>query len=193
MKNSILLLLLFCTLSAVGQKSQELSILKSDSLWGKEIIQFPIDWAPGMTLKGFEDIRFAPQWDKQKSTEFWSLALAWKVESKKALTASEIINNMEAYFNGLMAPRDTTVVIPRANFLMLEKNSKTSQTTWTGKMKTYDDFHTKEMITLNLSVIQYFCKNTKTAQVIFRFSLHPFEHPIWESLNAIEVLDPLCR
>jgi hypothetical protein len=100
MKYYRVLILLLCAGSCLCQETHELSILKSDTTWQKEIITFPIDWAPGMTIKGFEDLRFAPEWDQSESEQFWSLVLAWKVETEHVLTKTVIINNMDAYFNG---------------------------------------------------------------------------------------------
>lgn len=192
MKYYRVLILLLCAGSCLCQETPALSILKSDSRWQKEIITFPIDWAPGMTIKGFEDLRFSPKWDQPESEEFWSLVLAWKIETEQALKKSDIIHNIDVYFNGLMEPNDSTVIIPKTNFLLLKKETSSNLTAWTGKMKVYDNFHTKDMITLNISVVQYFCANTKTAQVVFRFSLQPFEHSIWNSLHSIKPEHTTC-
>lgn len=193
MKYYRVLILLLCAGSCLCQETQELSILKSDTTWQKEIITFPIDWAPGMTIKGFEDLRFAPEWDQSESEQFWSLVLAWKVETEHVLTKTVIINNMDAYFNGLMEPNDPTIIIPKTNLLLLEKETDSSRSAWIGKIKVYDNFHTQDMITLNISVVQYFCETTQSAQVVFRFSLQPFEHPIWRSLNEVKPQQTKCR
>lgn len=168
-------------------------LLKGDASWASEIIQFPIDWAPGLTLQGFEELRFAPEWDQQKSVQFWSLVLAWSVQTNQALSTTKITDNMEHYFDGLMQPNDFSIKIPIVNLVLLKKEITTNHSSWIGRMKVHDNFHTNKLITLNITVDQYFCETDLTSQVVFRFSPQELEHSIWQSLDAIQLKNTVCK
>ena len=168
MKNFILLTILLFTLPSISQEPDELSILESDATWRKEIITFPINWAPDMTLEGFEELRFSPEWDKEDNSQFWSLVLAWSVKTEKQLTLKDIESNIESYFDGLMKPNDSTIIIPKVNVLFIETEATENSSKFIGKIKMFDDFHTKKMITLNILISQHFCKKENNSKMILK-------------------------
>lgn len=59
-RNLLFAVSLAITTFAIGQEVEHLPFLEADSSWGSEIIPFPVDWAPGMTLTGYEELLFAP-------------------------------------------------------------------------------------------------------------------------------------
>jgi hypothetical protein len=84
MKNLILLFFCLATIPVQGQDSTkaefdghkweapyQLSIPKD---WGVERFLIPISFAPQISYKGVEDIRFAPGWAKIKTDEYWTYA-----------------------------------------------------------------------------------------------------------------------
>ncbi len=177
------LLLVLSSFIVFSQIDEEKSIL-TDSNWNKEIIEFPVDWAPKVDLNGFEELRFSPYWSNPKSDQFWSLIMAWNVKRKKPLTVKEIEQNFEGYFEGLMIPNHWKTTFPRPNALFLSKGGNT--TNITGKMKLFDGFHTGKMIELNIAVSQYFNKKEGKSTLLFRISPKSFDNAIWKLLRSIK-------
>ena len=89
-----LLILTLVSTHTLGQDLQELSILKADTIYRKEIIRLPIEWAPEMTLEGFEELRFSPGWSDSTSSGFWSYVLAWDVKSSAPLSSEGFFLNL---------------------------------------------------------------------------------------------------
>ncbi len=92
--------------------SYSTDLLKAPETWGKEIIVFPIDWAPKMTVKGYEELRFAPEWSKAKHNNFWTLVMAWKVNTTAEISLDELHVNLESYYDGLMTPNHWSQEFP---------------------------------------------------------------------------------
>ena len=185
MKNSILATLtILSSLLVFGQEPPERSILLAHDNWGKEIIEFPIDWAPNLSLEGFEELRFSPYWSNPNHEQFWSLVMAWKINTTAELTLKDIERNFEAYFDGLMKPNHWATTFSRPTALFLP-NTNPKDGSFIGKMKLFDGFHTGNMIRLNITVTQHFCKKRNTSIIVFRMSPKEFEHSIWNELNGI--------
>ncbi len=193
MKNHILVLGILCySFLLFGQEEQHLEIVVADSTWNKEIITFPIAWAPDLTLNGFEELRFAPEWDQPDSPQFWSLALAWKVNANSALTLKQITFNLEHYFDSLMKPNHWATKFPDPTLTLLLSTVINGQTTFTGQMSFFDGFHTGKSMTIKIKATQWFCESTETATVLFQFSPQPKNHEIWKKLNTIVPIKTAC-
>jgi len=191
MKQCLPLIFLLFTAIGLGQE-QDLKILKADSLWGKEIIKFPVDWAPGMTLNGFEVLRFSPEWNNPGSPQFWSLVLAWKVKVDTLLTLKEIKHNLERYFDGLMKPNHWATEFSGPEVTLAFSKTEKSKLL-VGKMKIFDGFHTGKTIVINMLARQTYCNDEGKTIVVFRLSPKDYEHRIWEELKAITLLPGSCR
>ena len=66
---------------------------------------FPLPWSPGIALKGFEDVYFAPGFDDLNSPEYHSYAFFWWLDGKREITAAELQTDMVIYFRGLAEQR----------------------------------------------------------------------------------------
>src|SRR5689334_3811165 len=69
--------------------------------WTIERFLIPISFAPQISYKGVEDIRFAPGWANAKSDEYWTYAFLWYLEDAVKITAPIIEENLKAYYTGL--------------------------------------------------------------------------------------------
>ena len=66
---------------------------------------FPLPWSPGLSLKGYEDLYFAPGFDDLNSPEYHSYLFLWWLEGKQEMTATELEAYMVVYFKGLAQQR----------------------------------------------------------------------------------------
>ena len=108
-----IILLLFQLFSTLSQEKKELSIFENIKNWEKEIIEFPIDWAPSLKVSGFEELLFMPSWKNPKSEQFWSLIIGWNMKTRTELTLNEIEYQFKSYFDGLMKPNNWAKEFPK--------------------------------------------------------------------------------
>lgn len=167
-------------------------ILQSKDGWGKEIIVFPIDWAPKMNVKGYEDLRFAPAWSKPDHEQFWSLIMGWKINTTKELSLKTLHSNLEGYFDGLMIPNHWAQDFPKPTLEFFTYTKTEQGTKFKGKMTIFDGFHTGKTITLNILGAQKLCETTGKSVITFRFSPKEFSHQVWKELNGIIFLESAC-
>ena len=95
------LLLFLCFGFVVSAQNQEVSLLTYPSEWRFEHISFPLDFAPNINWKGFEELRFSPSMFKKKSTEYFTYYFALQIEGKKKLTAQDLETFLTQYYRGL--------------------------------------------------------------------------------------------
>lgn len=197
MKLKIILLftLLFTLLVSVTAKAQEIQekyILVADKSYGKEIIQLPVEWAPGMNLEGFEELRFSPSWKDPDSPDFWSLVLSWNVIAEEPLTVHELEANLHSYFDGLMKPNHWATDFPAPILQLRITETNPNGGTYTGEMRYFDGFHTGKVITTRIKAEQFHCAKTDKTIVLFRMSPQQFDHEVWDGLNAITHRTDYC-
>ena len=74
--------------------------------WRSEIIPFPLEFAPTIAHRGFEDLRFPPGMFDPSSPDYWSYAFTWHTDDAAELDASALGRELTAYFAGLIAAVD---------------------------------------------------------------------------------------
>lgn len=75
--------------------------LETPEGWSGETIELPPGFAPEMTWKGTEQIRFAPGMMKPSSDSFFSYAFVFDVKSTPALTDDIVKEEFLKYYRGL--------------------------------------------------------------------------------------------
>jgi hypothetical protein len=75
--------------------------------WRREVIPFPLDFAPTLAHRGFEEIRFAPGFFDPKAGGYWSYVFAWRLDDTAELDAVALGGELAVYFRGLVAAVDT--------------------------------------------------------------------------------------
>jgi hypothetical protein len=159
--------------------------------WTVERIPFPIEFAPGIPYKGFEELRFAPGWEFTANEEHWSYGFLWWLEGKPNISAEVLQQNLNTYYFGLLSRNIRKRNIPAAKVISPVATIKKIETA-PGDTETYrgtismldylDIMH--NTITLNCLVHKKDC-NTHTA-LIYEISPKPLEHKIWQQLNNLE-------
>lgn len=191
-KSVIILLLLSLSFVSFGQDKEQVSIVKADDTWSTEIIPFPIDWLPKLTFKGFEELRFAPNWSNKEHEEFWTLAMAWQVDTKTEISLEDIQFNFNHYFDALMKPNHWATEFPEPQLELIDLDVSKSGLQFKGIMTYFDGFHTGKVITVNILGNQILCKTTSKSIILFRLSPRDYSEPIWNTLNAIVINNDDC-
>lgn len=76
--------------------------------WTSERFPIPIDFAPQIPYKGVEELRFAPGWGKRSSADYWSYTYVWWIEGSPTITATDLQDNLKAYYAGLVGRNSTS-------------------------------------------------------------------------------------
>lgn len=185
--------LLFLSFFMNAQETEHKKLL--ETTWGAELFTFPINFARGIPLDGYEEAIFPKGWATEESPEFWSYIFAWNVTAEVPLTSSNFEAYLEMYFDGLMdianIKNGDTILPTNALFIKSEEVENKSQ--YTGKIRLYEGRYTKKMMILNVLATQYFCETEKKTVVVFRFSPAEFEKPIWNTMNSIKLIDAECN
>ena len=193
MRESFVLFLFFTASLICSQEKQKISILKNTQNWRKEIIKFPIEWAPNLKVTGFEELHFSPKWAEQKSDQFWSLVIAWEIDAVNLFSLNETEKNLKSYFDGLMKPNHWSKDFPNPKVKLSNKTSENSKTNFTGEMTFFDGFYTGKVITVHIKGEQFFCEKQNKAILIFRLSPKKYNHSIWKTLDEFELVDGFCE
>ena len=74
--------------------------------WKSETIPFPLDFAPGISHRGVEELRFAPGMFDPAAPGYWSYVFVWRTDDAATLAAPILAAELTTYFRGLLAAVD---------------------------------------------------------------------------------------
>tara|TARA_R100000935_G_C2830973_1_gene165064 strand:- start:334 stop:963 length:630 start_codon:yes stop_codon:yes gene_type:complete len=192
-----IILLLFCSLAVVSQEneSQHPLLLQNDLDWGVEHFKLPTGFAQEMTVSGIEEAYFPPGWSQIENSEFWSYLFVWEIDSEQLLDETKLEHNLTLYFNGLMGVPKDTIVPPKlpSTTVVVTTQQNSESSTAVGKVRTFDNFKTKKMMTLHLSVTQQRCTQNGKVILVFLFSPSAPSTPIWDTLRSFAIRDGYCE
>ncbi len=188
-KKSVLILLLFTVGNMLTYGQENESILSAPDNWQREILPFPLSFAPAIDFVGFEDLRFSPGWSDSTSQEFWAYSFAWYIEMDSALTESKLTESFNLYYDGLMGvdlnnQADTINSNPLERTLGLFVKTNAG---FSGKMRVYDAFFTKDYMTLNIKVKESFCPKRNKQIIQCDISPKAFDHAVWKIFNDVRL------
>lgn len=199
MKNLIIIMLCLISLSTTGQNSKNEFdgskwnppyMLAIPQGWDVERFLIPIDFAPQISYKGVEDLRFTPGWGNAKSDEYWTYAFLWYLDNAPKTNAKIIARNLKAYYAGLVGRNIEKRKIP-AEKIIATKTSIKKVKTDKGDVKTYSgtiymlDYMEQKPITLNCIVHLKSCSEQSKTFIFYEISPKPFTDNIWQSLKQL--------
>jgi hypothetical protein len=156
--------------------------------WKHETIPFPLEFAPGLSYRGTEELRFAPGFFQPASSTFWSYAFAWSLEDPPRFDAPTLSPLLREYFSGLALAvgKDKFPMDPARFGVELAPRTEAGRTVLAGQVHSYDPFVTGEAIDLNVEVRLRDCPRARHPLLTFLSSPKPFEDAVWEELHACE-------
>lgn len=190
MNSKLVLIIIFVTISSVLSYAQEIeSVLSAPDNWKSEIIPFPLGFAPTIDFIGFEDLRFLPNWTDSTSQEFWTYTFVWYIEKDSPMTESKLTESFNAYYDGLMgvdlhnqADSTKSNQLDKTRSLFVKNNEG-----FTGEMRVYDRFFTKDYMVLNIKVKEIFCPNTNKQIIFCDISPKLFDHAVWNMFDDVKL------
>ena len=206
MKHLLILMVFLSSLSMYGQEAKpefdghkweapyELSIPKN---WGLERFLIPISFAPQISYKGVEDIRFTPGWAKKESDEYWTYAFLWYLDGAPETNAKIIAENLKNYYTGLFKINTDSTKTSKEKLIPVTTSFK-KIITYKDDLETYsgivemNDYMQLKPITLNCMVHLKSCKEDNKTILFYELSPKPFTHNNWVNLNQLW-LDFKCK
>jgi hypothetical protein len=153
---------------------------------------FPLEWAPSVAHKGFEDLSFVPGFDDVASPEYHSYLILWWLDGTVALTADTLQTEMAAYFRGLAEQRGrNNHFTPNLSFVTAQYAASLAgpasfggarATSFNGKVAVIDRHG--NVVSLYSEVTSAQCSADNTA-VYFAMSKEPRPAALWEKLDRV--------
>ncbi|MEP7111087.1 MAG: hypothetical protein ABI760_24030 [Ferruginibacter sp.] len=160
--------------------------------WSVEHFSLPPDFAPQMTYKGVEDLRFAPGWGDSTSEEYWSYAYLWWLNGNPLINAASLQENLKAYYDGLVGRNIISRKIPANKIvpvIVIVKKLMTGEgdtATYSGEIHMLD-YMTQQPIVLNSKIHIRNCGSQKKHAVVFvEISPKPLVHAVWQQFTKLE-------
>lgn len=186
-KNSVLALIFFTisTIFSFGQENE--TVLNAPDNWKSEIIPFPLGFARDIEFVGFEDLRFAPNWSDANHDNYWSYMFVWYIEKEESMTESKLTSYFNSYYDGLMGVNlinNEGVTNPNQLDKTISLFIKTKDG-FSGKMRVYDRFFSKDYLILNIKVRESFSPKTNKQIILCEISQKEFDHKVWGIFNEV--------
>ncbi len=158
--------------------------------WRIERTPFPPEFASQIPYNGVQDIRFAKGWADSASDAYWSYTYVWWMNGKVSFTKNGIQKALTQYYQGLTnrnierrnIPADK--IIPVSVTLSEAPSNGNDSQTFSGSIKMLDYF-TQSPISLNCTVHNFNCGDTKHSAVLFELSPQSFDRAIWKQLDSV--------
>lgn len=165
--------------------------------WGFERFLIPINFAPSISYKGIEDIRFTPGWAKVKSDEYWTYAFLWYLDGVVKTDEKIIAKNLKAYYTGLFnintdsAKKTSVKLIPTTTAFKKVTIANGDLATFSGTIEMMDYLQLKPIM-LNCRAHLKYCRDKDKTILFYELSPKPYTHIVWLSLNQLW-LDFKCK
>ncbi|MCD6049120.1 MAG: hypothetical protein K0Q55_523, partial [Verrucomicrobia bacterium] len=177
------------TVFAQGRNAAPM-LLKGPVNWGFERMPIPTGFAPDLSLKGFEEVRFAPGMFDTSSTNYFTYALAVSAEGTNSIGMAELKDFLDKYFRGLSisagrqkglnpdpAQFGAEVVSVNSDFAGLNR--------FTAKLPFFDTFSDGRKIALNLEIAVLPKGEANKTLVMMLTSPQATNAPVWQELRTI--------
>lgn len=154
-------------------------LLNTPTNWTIERFDLPPVFAPGLPIKGTEDIRFSPGWSKRDNENYWSYCYLWTLQSGEPLTQADLETCLKFYYTGLVRSNltDTAHLIPVTIKLHRIPNVAPGRKAFKGEIHMLD-YMSKQPIILNLKIHQ------KNNFIFFEVSPLPYANKIWVVMDS---------
>jgi hypothetical protein len=159
--------------------------------WNKELLVFPLDFAPAIQFHGFEDLRFSPGWGDSSSYQKWAYTILWWLDDSVTFTEEILKTDLESYFTGLSRRRaiaekqDTAAFRPAQALVQKTTNLKGELETYYATVFFYDAQVTKKSGELYFKIYVKDCKDKSKTILFFEVAENSYTAPIWLELDKM--------
>ncbi len=181
------LILMFAHQSTLGQQHPVKITFETPEGWKGETITLPPGFAKNMSVKGVEEIRFAPGMFKANAEDFFSYALVFWLPDRKPLDEKTMHAELLKYYRGLaavVAEGRNRKVDPKQFKLKLTKDKKNAGQ-FTATLDWVEPFVTGKPQTLRMELKTGKVPNMDAAYLSMAVSPQSADHDIWPTLRKV--------
>ncbi len=159
--------------------------------WATEVIMFPMDFAPAITYRGFEELRFAPGWDDPASYQKWAYTIVWWMDDAYTFSEKTLQQDLESYFTGLTHQRavaehqDLSAWFPAKVKVQKIKALSGDRETYTASADIFDAQVTKKPGTLYYKIHIKDCPDKTKTIALLEVAENPFTEKAWQELDKV--------
>lgn len=152
--------------------------------WNHETIPFPLGFAPELSYRGVEELRFAPGWSKPDQPGYWSYDIVWWLTEKPVFDAATLEGALTTYFRGLSEAVGGEKYTIDKSLFHAELAADGASRRLTGRIGSMDAFATGLPITLYAVLELRECAKAGRHAVTLMLSPRPRTDPIWRDLES---------
>jgi hypothetical protein len=159
--------------------------------WNIERFSLPAEFAPQMSFRGVEELRFPPGWGDSTSAEYWSYAYLWWLNGKAVVNEVSLQTNLQTLYTGLVGRNIVRRQIPLNKQVPTNVSVRKIKTD-TGDVQTFQgqtkmlDYMTQKPMVLNLLIHVKDCSKENHTAVFVEVSPRQLTHPIWKELKQLD-------
>ena len=192
--SSIVLCAVVASFASLGAK--ETFHWATEKGWFGERIDVPTGFAPDMSWKGIEEIRFAPGMFKPGQPDFFSYAFVFSLESESDLSPKSIREQILIYYKGLSSQVSTgkgrkvdvskfsVELVPEKKLSLIPAQAGKSSS-YIGTLHWVEPFATGRDQILRFEIQAWKDDDRKRAYVFVCVSPQKTDAPIWKKLHGI--------
>ncbi len=197
MRRSCLLCALLLTHPAAGQPEEDPPYrVPAPRGWAKETIALPPGFAPDMTWKGVEELRFAPGMFRADAADFFSYALLFWLPDDQKTDPKAVERELLAYYRGLATAvlkgkgqavdaNAFTLTIADAKEQPGKRAGGEPVTAYVGELTWTEPFATGRAQTLRLEIHAWPSERHRRRCVFVCASPRPETADVWKALRDI--------
>lgn len=164
--------------------------------WAKETFPLPPAFAPAVTWKGAEELRFAPDWMKADADTFFSYAMLFWLPDDPKIDAATLERELLAYYRGLAravlgAGKQEvdvgafTLTVKEAPDKPRDRPGGEPVVAYVGTLKWTEPFATGKPQALRLEIHTWSVERHKHRCVFICASPQPDTAAVWKTLREI--------
>lgn len=163
--------------------------------WRSETIPFPLDFAPEIKYKGFEELRFAPGMFKRESNTYFTYVFFWDLEGNQPITSENLEQNLSLYFKGLCKAvgeaKKLTIDTEQIHTQVIKAKSldpgheSKYKDLYSAKITIFDTFNKGEKVELNAEIAVLKTKQENKTVLFFCVSPKSYQDDIWQQMFGI--------
>jgi len=184
-------ILLLCLSVSVQSQETKPQLLPGPANWEFERFALPPAFAPDITYKGAEELRFSPGMFKKDSATYFTYAFVAQLDSITAVSQKDVRNYLLSYFKGLCdaVAKDRKLVIDTSKVTAIvekKKNTAVSEIIYNASLGIFGVFTDGAPVKLNMEVKVLTNKKAKKTYLVVITSPRDKTDAAWKKPYEIQ-------
>jgi hypothetical protein len=190
MKNLLGTLIFLISLSLIANSQHaKPEILLEPATWEFERFELPPSFAPEITYKGAEELRFAPGMFNKDSANYFTYVFVAQIDRITPISQKDVQNYLVWYYKGLcsITARDRKLVIDSTKITaeVKKKATASNDAAYDATVNVLGVFADGAPVKLNMEIAVVINPATKRTFLVFLASPRDKKDPIWNDLHDI--------